>query len=62
MISIYIFVHPQTASNSIYKYRSSLPFTSHLKRFAQTYDLLEATYSDGEFIHSACEFESQPML
>ncbi|XP_022558490.1 uncharacterized protein LOC111206266 isoform X2 [Brassica napus] len=52
MISIYLFVHPQTASNHIYKYRPSLPFTSHLKRFTQTYDLLEATYSDGEFIHT----------
>ncbi|CAN6850980.1 unnamed protein product, partial [Brassica oleracea var. botrytis] len=47
--NIYLFVHPVTASNSIYKYRPSLPFTAHLKQFSQTYDLLEATYSDGEF-------------
>ncbi|CAF2264696.1 unnamed protein product [Brassica napus] len=26
MISIYLFVHPVTVSNSIYKYRPSLPF------------------------------------
>ena len=62
MISIYLFVHPVTASDSICKYRPSLPFTAHLKWFTQTYNLIEATYSDGEFIHSACQFDSRPML